>query len=79
MLSKTVADAFSVCRAMQPSGDVVNDTTETEKFCRVFNKLFDCFNSRSLEEAAQKRNEDVDCYRSASDPRLKVHACAFYY
>lgn len=73
MLSKTVADAFSLCRVIQPNaGSITNDTTETENFCRVFNKFFDCLNTRSLEEAARKRNKDVDCYRSGDDTRLKV-------
>ena len=59
---------------MQPDPDsIVNNTTETENFCRIFNKFFDCLNTRSLEEAAQKHNNDLACYRTGDDPRLKVY------
>lgn len=33
VLSKSVADCFSVCRT--PPKNVAEDTTETEKFCRM--------------------------------------------
>ena len=42
VLSKSVADAFAYF------GDV--STTETEKFVRNFDRLFDCLNVRSLSE-----------------------------
>lgn len=53
-MSKTVADCFSTKRALLGEIGPVNDTTETEKFCRIFNKWFDCFNTRSLEEGQKK-------------------------
>ena len=36
------------------------DTSATEKFCRVFNKFFDIFNTRSLDEGTIKKNHDLD-------------------
>ena len=51
---------------------IEQDTTETEVFCRTFNKFFDCMNSRHLQESKQKRNEDLAAYSSSDDERLKV-------
>ena len=51
---------------------IYKDTTETEKFCRMFNQLFDCFNTRHLIEAVQKVNSDLMPYKSKDDDRLKV-------
>jgi hypothetical protein len=68
-----VADSFNICRESQL---IVDDTTETENFCRMFNKFFDCLNTRKLEEATEKRNENLACYSSGDDPRLKV--CKFF-
>ena len=48
------------------------ETYETEKFCRIFNKFFDIFNTRSLDEGRIKRNPDLDPFKE-DDPRLKVH------
>ena len=47
-------------------------TKETEQFCRMFDKFFDCMNTRNLKEAAQKRKPDLQPYFSPSDVRLKV-------
>ena len=30
-------------------------TQETAKFCKIFNKFFDCLNVRSLDECAKKK------------------------
>lgn len=47
------------------------DTNETEKFCRMFNRLFNCLNTRNLYEPDQKRNDDL-----RPDTRLEViHTC----
>jgi hypothetical protein len=68
-----VAEAFSTCRALNNSEvPFYEDSTETEKFCRIFNKLFDCFTTRSLEEFQQKRNNDLAPYKDANDERLFV-------
>ena len=64
MLSKSVADAFSL------EGD--DSLRETEKFVRNFDKFFDCMNVCSLAEGKYKRKPDLRPYRSASDPRLTV-------
>ena len=64
VLSKTIAEAIS----MEENASL----TETERFCRKFNKFFDCFNVRSLAEGLYKLNPDVEPYKSAEDPRLKV-------
>lgn len=70
MLSKAVADIFSSLRTT--SASLVDDTTETERFCRIFNKWFDCMNTRSITEGHIKRNEDLHPYSSPDDERLQV-------
>ena len=45
---------------------------ETIHFCRMFNKFFDVLNTRFLLEGKQKRNENLDPYKSIDDGRLKV-------
>ena len=50
---------------------IYSDTSETETFCRKFNYLFDCMNTRHLYEAKHKRNEALKAYSSKEDPRLK--------
>ena len=73
MLSKSVATSFSVLRDLEGSpSSIYKDTSETEKFCLVFNKLFDCFNVRHPYEAVQKANDDLRPYTDANDIRLKV-------
>jgi hypothetical protein len=77
VLSKSVADVLRTLRELQeddgPYGPY-SDTTETEKFCRMFNRFFDCLNTRNLNEATQKRNEDLRPYTRADDDRLKVYS-----
>ena len=51
---------------------VKTDTTETEKFCRIFDKFFDIFNIRSIEEADRKRKPDLKPIYSSTDDRLQV-------
>ena len=75
MLSKSVADMFKTFRELDSDDNgVYSDTSETEKFCRMFNRFFDCLNTRNLFEATQKRNEDLRAYRYPDDDRLKVHS-----
>ena len=50
------------------------DTSATEKFCRIFNKFFDIFNTRSINEGKFKKNHDLDPFSKEDDPRLKVHS-----
>lgn len=49
---------------------------ETAKFCRVFDRFFDCMNTRSLSEGRQKRKPDLEPYRSHKDSRLAVSIAA---
>lgn len=64
MLSKTIADAFSVAE---------NDTfRETETFIRNFDRFFDCMNVRHLNEAMYKKKPDLRPYISPDDSRLSV-------
>lgn len=64
MLSESVANAFKYYA--QP------DTKETERFVRLFDKLFDCLNVRSVNEAITKKKPNLKPYKSATDERLKV-------
>ena len=66
---------FSLCRELQSKSipvNVIDDTTETEAFCRMFNKFFDCFNTRNLDEQYYKCNDDLKPYRDVDDERVKV-------
>lgn len=45
---------------------------ETAKFCRMFDRFFDCLNTRNAVEGKHKRKPDLDPYRSDKDARLKV-------
>ena len=56
---------------------VYKDTSETKRFCRMFNYLFDCLNTRHLFEAEHKRNDTLLPYKSKDDSRLKV--CLYIY
>ena len=53
---------------------------ETSKFCRMFDKFFDCLNTRRAGEGKQKRKPDLDPYRSDKDFRFEVCSwCVVYY
>ena len=45
---------------------------ETARFCHMFNRFFDCLNTRNIEEGKRKRNPDLDPYRSETDARFQV-------
>ena len=64
VLSKSVSNAFRYYN--------VDETTETEKFVVMFDKLFDCLNVCSITEHLAKHKPDVEPYHSISDARLKV-------
>ena len=64
MLSSSVAHAFEYF------GD--DDHTETIKFVMIFDRFFDCFNVRSLDEGVHKRKPDLRPYRDPNDSRLAV-------
>ena len=63
VLSKSVAEA------MEYYDD--NDTVETRKFVRTFDRFFDMLNTRSLEEGIYKK-PDLLPYRKIDDTRFKV-------
>jgi hypothetical protein len=44
-------------------------TSETEQFCRVFNKFFVCLNTRNPNEAKHKQNSDLEAYEDKEDDR----------
>ena len=69
VLSKSVADGFKTMRELKVT---TTETSETEKFCRIFNKFFDIFNTRSLNEGRVKKNPDLYPFKE-DDSRLKVH------
>ena len=71
VLSSTVANAFSYYS--------LEETEETEKFVRHFDKFFDCLNVRSLSECVHSRKPDLRPYRSPDDPRLQVIHNIHYY
>ena len=50
---------------------------ETSKFCRMFDRFFDCMNTRRLSEGREKRKPDLNPYRSDKDPRLTVNVYRF--
>ena len=72
-LSKSVADSFKFCHEREAPQTIYQDTSETEKFCRTFNRLFDCLNTKHLYESSKKRNEDLMAYTDIDDPRFKVN------
>ena len=49
-----------------------SDTTETERFVRMFDQFFDCLNVRSSNEHVTKRKPYLKPYTSSTDERLCV-------
>lgn len=49
------------------------DTTETSRFCHMFNKFFDCLNVRSMDECVLKQKPDMRPCKYKDDNRLEVH------
>ena len=45
---------------------------ETEKFCLMFDKFFDCLNTRRVGEGKELRKPDLDPYRTVNDTRFHV-------
>lgn len=45
---------------------------ETSTFCHMFDRFFDCFNTRSIGEGRNKRKPDLEPYTSDKDKRLDV-------
>ena len=68
VLSSPVADTFSTLRSL----GLLHNTEEVEKFCHIFDKLFDIWNTHCLEEADRKRKPKLAAFRHDFDERLKV-------
>ena len=64
MLSTSVSNAFQFLKK--------EEFSETEKFCRMFDKFFDCLNTRRIGEGKEKRKPDLDPYTSINDKRFAV-------
>ena len=52
-----------------------DETTETQRFIKMFDKFFDCLNVRSPDEYRRKRKPDLKPYTCSSDERLTVSLC----
>lgn len=59
-------------QSLRALNKVKTDTTETEKFCRTFDKFFDIFNIRSIDEANSKKKSDLKPIYSSTDDHLQV-------
>lgn len=62
--------SVSVAKALEYFNDP--STQETQKFCQMFDRFFDCLNVRSYVEGRKKRKPDLLPYRTVSDTRFKV-------
>lgn len=49
-----------------------SDYEETSKFCYMFDRFFDCLNTRNAKEGKPKRKPDLDPHRSVEDKRFEV-------
>ena len=45
---------------------------ETARFCMMFDKFFDCLNTRRHGEGKERRKPDLEPYRSGKDVRFTV-------
>ena len=48
-------------------------TSETQKFCAIFDRFFDCMNVRAYSEGTKKSKPDLLPYRTPNDTRFKVN------
>jgi len=69
VLSSSVANGFETMKKLQQS---TTDTTETEKSCQIFDKFFDIFNTRSLDEHIIKKRPNLRPFYKSYDERLTV-------
>ena len=61
----------SVSNALQYYND--DDTFETERFVRLFDRFFDCLNTRHPDAGFHARKPDLNPYRTTKDTRLTVY------
>ena len=64
VLSNSVSCAFKLIKK--------EEFQETSIFCHMFDRFFDCLNTRQAGEGKQKRKPDLDPYWSEKDVRLTV-------
>ena len=64
VLSNSVSCAFEMLKK--------EEFLETAKFCHMFDRFFDCLNTRRVGEGKEKRKPDLDPYTSDEDTRLTV-------
>ena len=69
MLSSFVANGFDTMTTLQVS---TTDPTETTKFCQMFDKFFNIFNTRAINEHTIKKKPNLKPYYEKHDKRLKV-------
>ena len=60
----------SVAKALEYYRDPA--TKETQRFCQIFDRFFDCLNVRSYSEGRKKRKPDLLPYRTIADTCFKV-------
>ena len=48
------------------------ETHETQRFCYIFDRFFDCLNVRAYSEAQKKLKPDLAPYRTIEDPCFMV-------
>ena len=70
VLSRTVGDALLHYNE--------EDTIETARFVKMFDRFFDMLNTRSLKEHIFQRKPDLSPYRTPDDTRLQVSTCSYY-
>lgn len=62
VLSNSVSSAFTFTEK--------GEFTETARFCRIFDKFFDCLNTRRIGEGKESRKPDKEPYWSVKDERF---------
>lgn len=65
----------SVAKALEYYNDPA--TKETQRFCQMFDRFFDCLNVRSYTEGRKKRKPDLLPYRTVKDTRFEVNYSLF--
>ena len=68
VLSSSVAVAFKTLRTQ----GIMQDTEETEQFCRLFDRFFDMLNTRAIDEGIRRRKPDLKAYEKVDDSRFQV-------
>lgn len=56
----------------------MQDTEETEQFCRLFDRFFDMLNTRAIDEGIRRRKPDLKAYEKVDDARFQVNVLHFW-